>query len=401
MAPGAMAIGAAERDAVLATLEPDYIAAVVDGRLPEAETAVGRFETAFADAVGTRYAVSANSGTSALFASLLACGVGPGDEVIVPAYSFIACAAAVVTTGALPVITDIDRTMGLDPVAVRANLTGATKAIIVAHMRGVPADLTALEAVARTAGCALIEDAAQACGAHYADRRVGGWGTTGAFSFHPTKTITSDQGGVVVTNDADLYRRLRSATDAEWLEGGGERCESRPFTGLNLKMSHMAAALAHTQLSRLTPLVDAMRERHALVEGAIVAGGRYPIRVTPEGATGTGCAVVFYAPTPDESLAIRGRLRSVGITAHVLYVEGEHNWRVSNCWHDIVERRDPRVTRAAADAGSAGGPAPGQATLDLLRTAVHIDINPHMTMDEAEQLAATVAQVLGERTPTL
>ena len=399
MLPGAAEIGGPEHNAVLAALDPAYIAAAATGTLPESASWIRRFERGFAAMADTRYATATNSGTSALYAAFMALDISPGDEVIIPAYGFIACAAAVLAVGAIPVITDVDTTLTLDPVAVRRNMSAHTRAILAVHMRGMPANLHALQGIAAEYGVYLVEDAAQACGASYAGRPVGGQGTLGCFGFHPTKTITADQGGIVVTNDATLSARVTCAANSEWIAPQDEPGFDRPFTGLNLTMSHISAALATAQLDRLPGLVSRMRERADILNAELARSNHFQLRATPEHAAGTGNCVIFYAPSPAIALAVRHSLREGGIAAHVLYAEGEQNWRVFRCWTDVLAKRGRGPDNFPWSAARREITYPTgicSATIDLLTRAVHIDVNPLMSLDETQQLAARLARL----TPT-
>ncbi|RDD52816.1 MAG: DegT/DnrJ/EryC1/StrS family aminotransferase, partial [Candidatus Korarchaeota archaeon NZ13-K] len=165
------------------------------GMLAQGEL-VERFERAFASYIGSKYAVAVSNGTAALHVALIAMGVGPGDEVIVPSYSFFATASAVILSGARPVFADVDpRTGTIDPDEVRRKISGRTKAVIPVHIHGHPADLDAIREAGGGREVLVLEDCAQAHGALYKGRRVGGIGEAGAFSFYPTKNMTTGEGG--------------------------------------------------------------------------------------------------------------------------------------------------------------------------------------------------------------
>ena len=174
---------------------------------------VRRFEETVAELAGTGYALAVNSGTSALFLALVGLGIGPGDEVIVPGFTYVATISSVVYARARPVLAEVDETFDLDPADVEARITPRTRAIIAVHMLGNPARIAELRAVADRHGLALIEDCAQAFGATYRGRWVGSHGAAGTYSFNEYKTITSGDGGMIVTNDEGLYRRAFAMHD--------------------------------------------------------------------------------------------------------------------------------------------------------------------------------------------
>jgi perosamine synthetase len=209
---------------------------------------VAAFETEFADAlVEGRRCVAVNSGTSGLHLGLLAAGVGPGDEVIVPSFTFAATANSVALTGATPVFADIEGDyFCLDSAAVEASVTERTVGIMPVHLFGHPADMDALQAVADRHGIRIFEDAAQAHGASWGGRRVGTFGTFGMFSLYPTKNMTSVEGGMVSCVDDDLARRVRLLRNQ-----GMERPYENELVGLNNRMTDVHASIGRVQLTKL------------------------------------------------------------------------------------------------------------------------------------------------------
>ena len=226
---------------------------------------VERFEAAFAAYVGTPHAVATSSGTTALEAVLEALGVGPGDEVVVPAFTFAATSNAVVHRGARPLFVDVDpRTFNLDPQRVEEALRRPrVRAVVAVHLYGLPADVGALLDLTERRGVWLVEDAAQAHGAAWHGRRVGGFGAAAVFSFYPTKNMTTGEGGMVVTRDPELARRVRLLV---------HQGQSDPYryelVGHNYRMTNLSAALGLSQL-RSHDERNAARRRNAafLTEG--------------------------------------------------------------------------------------------------------------------------------------
>jgi perosamine synthetase len=229
--------------------------------------AVAAFEEAFAEWHGARHCVAMSSGTTAIHAALIALGVGPGDEVIVPAHTFIASATPVLHQGATPVFADIDeRTYCISPESVAERISERTKAIMAVHLNGHPADMDALLALAEPRGIAVIEDAAQAHGANYSGRKVGTIGALGCFSFWEDKIITTGgEGGCVITYDDGLAERLRRIRHhGEGPKGeGGERAYYHLDLGYNYRMTSMQAATGLVQLRRLDEYLEARRRNAA------------------------------------------------------------------------------------------------------------------------------------------
>lgn len=219
---------------------------------------IADFEKAFADFCGVRHAVAACNGTTALHLALLALGLEPGDEVIVPTLTYIASANAVRYCGATPVFVDSDSaTFNLDPAAIEAKITPRTRAIMAVHLYGHPADMDALSEIARRHGLWVVEDAAEAIGARYKDRPVGGLSDCATFSFFGNKIITTGEGGMVTTNDDALATRMRL------FRGQGMDPQRRywfPIVGYNYRMTNIAAAIGLAQLERIDSHLSARQD---------------------------------------------------------------------------------------------------------------------------------------------
>ena len=237
---------------------------------------VAEFEAAFAAKVGAAHAVAVSSCTTGLHLALVALGIGPGDEVVVPSLSFIATTSAVRYVGATPVFADVDeQTLNLTDKTVAEVVTPRTRAVIVVHQAGMPADLDRLEAMCDELGLDVIEDAACAIGSTYEDRPIGATARIGVFSFHPRKLLTTGEGGMLVTSDAalaDRFRRLRehgtSASAAQRHGGRTVQVESYGELGFNYRMTDLQAAVGVVQLDRL----DAMIERRRALAARYRAG---------------------------------------------------------------------------------------------------------------------------------
>lgn len=231
-------IGAEERRAVDAVL--------ASGGLAQGPQ-VAAFEAEFAALVDGAHCVAVNSGTSALHLALVALGIGPGDEVIVPSFTFAATANSVSLAGATPVFADIDpRTFCLDPDSAEAAITGRTRAIMPVHLYGQPADMDRILQLARARDLLVLEDAAQAHAAHWHGRPVGALGDAGAFSFYPTKNMTSGEGGMVTTGSAQVARTVQLLRNQ-----GMEQRYHNELVGFNTRMSDIHAAIGRVQLGRL------------------------------------------------------------------------------------------------------------------------------------------------------
>jgi dTDP-4-amino-4,6-dideoxygalactose transaminase len=217
---------------------------------PDCGDEVARFEEEFAAYCGTRYAISCVNGSVSLRLALMAAGVGPGDEVIVPPYTFIATASTVIETNAVPVFADLDPdTYNLDPAAVEAAITPRTRAIVPVHFAGQACPMDELAALARRYGLRLIEDAAHGHGAEYRGRRLGSLAEAGSFSFQSSKNLTSGEGGMVTTSDDERAALVRSLRNVGRVEGGAWYEHVNP--GCNYRLTPMQAVLLSAQLRRL------------------------------------------------------------------------------------------------------------------------------------------------------
>ncbi len=216
---------------------------------------VADFERAFAEYTGVDHAIAVNSGTAALHAGLLAHGIGPGDEVITSPFSFIATANTIMYTGARPVFSDISSdTFNLDPEQATEKITEKTKAIMPVHLYGHPADMKAYEEIAEDHDLALIEDACQAHGATFNGKKAGSFGT-GAFSFYPTKNMTTSEGGMITTNDKEVASRARMVR-----EHGSRQRYLHEMLGYNLRMTDICAAIGIEQLKKLDNYTSARQQ---------------------------------------------------------------------------------------------------------------------------------------------
>lgn len=280
---------------------------------------VAAFEEEFTDVVDSSVeCIAVNSGTSALHLTLVALGVGPGDEVIVPSFTFAATANSVAFTGAKPVFVDIEAdSYNMDPRKVEEAMTPRTVAVMPVHLYGQPADLTSLSQLASSRGIALVEDASQAHCATWLSRPVGTWGIAGTFSFYPTKNMTAGEGGMVTTSDPQVARRIRLLRNQ-----GQEVRYFNEVVGLNNRMSDLHAAIGRVQLRKLRDWTEARRRNAAyfdlrltgvvkprVQDGATHSYHQYTIRVDGSQRDefmahllASGIASGVYYPTPNHRL---------------------------------------------------------------------------------------------------
>jgi 8-amino-3,8-dideoxy-alpha-D-manno-octulosonate transaminase len=313
-------------------VEADAVAAVVASRSlfryqgEKGAGSVADFERAACGALGCGYAVAVANGTSALRCALAALGVGCGDEVIVPAFTFIATVNAVVAAGAVPVFAEVDDGLGLDPPDLERQITDRTAAIIAVHLENGACDLDAILAVARAARrpVPVIEDAAQAFGASYHGRSVGTFGALGTFSLQQEKNITAGEGGLVTTDDERLYLRA-----ARYQDQGGQFVTSyastrgeeltEPFAGENLRMGELAGAVAAVQIARLPEILASLRANKARILGAIGAVPGLVRRRLPDPEGDGGSSITWFLPDRATAKRFAAALRAEGVPCAQMY----------------------------------------------------------------------------------
>jgi len=293
---------------------------------------VRQLEEEVARLAGARYALALNSGTSGLLAMLAAMDIGPGDEVIVPGFTFVASISAIVYAGATPILAEVDRTFDLDPADVEARITPRTRAILLVHMLGNPGRVAELQAVATRHGIALIEDCAQAFGATYRGRWVGTHGAMGMYSFNEFKTITCGDGGMVVTDDEQLYRRAFAMHDQGHSPNRkGLEVGARPFLGLNFRMTELEGAVLVAQVRKLEGIRRHLAENAAIVRSIIEEVPEIDFRELPDpdGDLATHLVVIF----PDERMAgaVTAELGSITLD--------RSGWHVYSHMEHVLSRR--------------------------------------------------------------
>lgn len=396
MYPGGNLIGVEEEQAVVEVIRSKRLFRYY-GPTPGPSKAAA-LEQAFAAHMGAAHAAAVTSGTAALMCSLMGAGVGPGDEVIVPAYTWIASASAVAMVGAIPILAEVDASLTLDPEDVERKMTRRTKALMPVHMRGTPARMDAIMDIAKRHGLRVVEDVAQADGGSFQGRRLGSIGDAGAFSLQFNKIITSGEGGMIITSDDELHTRVLMLQDVV----GGQRNnipDDQILLGMNFRMPELLAAVALVQLGRLDGLLADMRARkQVLMDGMAPAlrqaGGEFQTINDPEGDA--SIALIFYLPSVEQADYAARALQAENIDADVMYKPNNGDYHVYANWSPILNQRTWTEQ---------GGPwrwnEPVEyhidmcpRTLDLLSRAVHLDVNPLLSMGEIEETLVGLTRVL-------
>ena len=260
-----------------------------------------RFEARYADWLGVKHFALAASGSHALAAAMTGVGLGPGDEVLIPAHTYMATATSVLTAGAIPVIVDIDESVTIDPAAIEAAIGPRTRAVVAVHMWGAACDMDAIMEIARRRGLIVIEDACQGVGGGYKGRKFGAIGHIGAFSFNYYKNMTAGEGGGVAVNDDAVAERVRCAIDPCHFYWQGRSDAVQPFSGNGARASELTGAMLNVQLDRLDGMIAAMRaEKRRILEGTRHLGN-LGLKQTPMNSPDDDCAtqVMFALPSPN------------------------------------------------------------------------------------------------------
>ena len=309
--PGAYWFGKEEINAAMEVLESGNLFRYGNENDPKFLKKVYTLEKEFAKYSGVRYALATSSGTASLLVSAVALGLKPGDEVIVPAYTFVATYSSLIFLGLIPVLAEIDESLSLDPNDIEHRITNHTKAIIPVHMLGNPCDMDRIMVIAKKHNLLVLEDCCQAAGASYKGKKVGTIGNLGAFSLNVFKTINSGDGGLVITNDNDLYERAFGMHDQGHTPNrAGVQVGNRNLLGLNFRINELTAAIALAQLGKLDNIIITLREKRSLFKKLIsgVKDIKFRTLNDPEGDCSTLCTVIF--ETKEKAAKVSGILGS-------------------------------------------------------------------------------------------
>ncbi len=297
---------------------------------------VRQFEEAFAAYTGAGFAQAVTSGTAALKVAMTALGVGAGDEVITQGFTFVATWEAIFDTGAVPVFTEVDETLNMDPADLERKITDKTRAIIPVHMLGAQARIEEITAIAAQHNIPVLEDTAQASGARLHGRHLGTFGACGTFSFDSVKTMTTGEGGMIITGDEKLWRAMSEYHDhghdhAE--NPGGRGADGRSFIGFNYRMMELQGAIGLAQLAKLDGMVAAQKANKNVIKQAAAAipGVTFRTILDEEGDSATFLA--FMLPDAERAAAVNQVLRDNGAGAINF---GENTWHFYPRWEHLA-----------------------------------------------------------------
>ena len=355
---------------------------------------VYNFENEWKAYTGAEHCVLMSSGFGALTSALIGLGIGPGDEVIVPAYTYIATALAVTAVGAIPVIVEADETLTIDVREVEKKITKATKAVMPVHIQGFPCDMDSLTAIAQKYGIAIVEDACQADGGTYKGKPLGTFGDAGAYSFNYYKTITAGEGGAIVTNNKTIFERALIYHDASAVAFFGNQLDdsSEPvFGGTEFRVSDITGAIMREQLKKLPSIIEDLDKNRNALMAALADGATV---IPSHDATGCPTTRALRFDTAEKTNAFAEKCGENGLAIVIPINTGKH---IYTNWTQIMEKRgalhpamDPFKMKENEGLQMDYTMDMCPKTLDYLARTAYIAINPDWTADDIVKVAEIV-----------
>ncbi len=356
-------------------------------------------EAAVCSTFGCTHAMLLSSGTAALTTAMAALGIGYGDEVIIPSFTFVASFEAIISVGAVPVMVDVDDTLTLAPDAVRAAITPRTKCIMPVHMCGSMADLGALQDICAAHNLILLEDACQSIGGSYRGKMLGTIGHAGTFSFDFVKTITCAEGGVVMTNSKEVYEKCDGYTDHGHDHKGADRgADLHPFIGYNFRISELNAAVGLAQIAKLNQFLSIQRRNHAALKACLADIPGISFRRIPD-PEGDSCTFLsWFLPTEELTRAAVAEMKAKGILAGSFYWF-DNNWHYIRKWdhlkHSITLNRLHPDHQAAIMAQANKDFSASDAIMGrCVSTSISLLWTPEQLQTRGEQMAAVIRKVM-------
>jgi 8-amino-3,8-dideoxy-alpha-D-manno-octulosonate transaminase len=347
------------------------------------------------------YAQLVSSGTAANTTALAALGIGAGDEVILPVFTFVASFESVLTVGAVPVFVDVDETLTLDPAAVRRAITPRTKCIMPVHMCGAMADMDALMAICKQHNLLLMEDACQSFGGRYKGKYLGTIGHAGTFSFDFVKIVTCAEGGAVVTNSEDVHTKLDGYSDHGHDHKGVDRgADLHPFIGYNYRISELHSAIGLAQVRKLDQFLAIQKKNYQQLKSILSTLPEVTFRtiLDPEGNICT--FLDWFLPTEEVTRALLAELRQQGILAGNMYWY-EHNWHYIRKWDHLknattLGKLTDAQQKALLSLDKADFSASDRIMSRCISTAIGLLWTEEQTKEKGEKIVAAIRKVLNK-----
>lgn len=387
-------IGEEEVEAVAAVVRRGKLFRFLD---PE-NSRCAELERLFAEMTGQRYALAVGGGTAALICGLVGLGIGDGDEVIVPAFTYVASASAVLICGAVPVIAEINTSLTLDPEDAERKITPRTRAIMPVHMRGIPCDMDAIMAVAGRHNLLVIEDCAQACGGSYKGKRLGSIGDAGCFSLQQYKVITAGEGGMVVTDRRDVFERAAIRHDSAMCFWKPDDTTAAPFPGENFRMNEMEGALGCVQFGRMEAILKRTRALRRRIYGEISDIEGVALCPSPDAQGDLGITVALLLPDDAKAKQFGQALKAEGIPAGGMYDKTIADRHIYCYWEYVMNKTsaDPHGrpwTSPLHDTTRIYSPDMCPRTLDILGRTVVISLAQTFDDQHADWIIEAVQKV--------
>ncbi len=336
--PGFEFFGEAEKQQVQDVLDNGILMRYGFDGMRQGHWKAKTLEQALARRMQTQHAHVVSSGTAALTVALASAGVGAGDEVILPTFTFVASFESVLALGAIPILVDVDDTLTLHPSAVEAAITERTRAVMVVHMCGSMANLEALQAICSKKDLLLIEDACQAIGGAYKGKPLGSIGDIGCFSFDFVKTITCGEGGALITNNTTFYENAHKYSDHGHDHMGNDRgAEAHPFLGYNFRISELNAAVGCAQIQRLDEFIAIQQKHYTILREGLAAVEGMTFRTVPEGGEENYSFLNFFLPTETLAKKAHQALGAEGIDGCFYWYD--NNWHYYREWEHLRNKK--------------------------------------------------------------
>jgi len=344
-----------------------------------------RFEERYARYLGIKHFALAASGSNALVAGMIGLGLGPGDEVLIPAHTYMATATSVLACGAIPVIVDIDESLTIDPKSIEAAIHPRTRAIVPVHMWGTACDMAAIMDIARRHNLLVIEDACQGVGGGYEGKKFGTIGNAGGFSFNYFKNMTAGEGGGIAMNDDSVAERARCAIDPCHFYWHGRNEADKPFAGNGARPSELMGAMLNVQLDRIDGMIGGMRKERDRILGGTASLGNLGLKPAPLHSPGYDCAtqVMYTLPSAADAERFVKIFPSViaGKTGRHNYTEWDQVLMGAGAAHPLM---NPYNMPANAECRRTYSKDMCQRSLDILNRTVMVPTNPAHTDADIE-----------------
>ena len=358
-------------------------------------------EEAICTTFGCKHAQLVSSGTAALTTALSALGIGYGDEVIMPTFTFVASFEAVLSVGAIPVMVDIDDTLTVSPDAVRKAITSKTKCIMPVHMCGSMADMDALQSICKEHNLILLEDACQSIGASYKGKMLGTIGDAGTFSFDFVKTMTCAEGGAVMTNREDIQIASDGYSDHGHDHKGNDRgAELHPFIGYNYRISELHAAIGLAQISKLDKFLAIQKKNHAALKSILSTVPEISFRRIPDPAGDSCTFLSWMLPTKEIMGAVVAEMKAQGVMPGNFYWF-DHNWHYIRKWDHLknaitLNALSPELKAAVVHHANKDFSVSDAIMSRCVSTAIGLMWTDEQVKEKGEKILAIINKVLKE-----